>query len=146
MEEALTASIPATEKAQTDRSRRIAKTKGDMKGLIPKDREARAERLAALEAAFTKLNTQIELLNRAQRRVADLRREVASVRNTTAPQQLDQLKTSFSEAELKDEQWGAFLLVFKGNVDQVIADQSACLLYTSPSPRDATLSRMPSSA
>ena len=26
------------------------------------------------------------------------------------------------------------------------ADQSTCLLYTSPSPRDATLSRMPSSA
>ena len=27
-----------------------------------------------------------------------------------------------------------------------IADAKACLLYTSPSPRDATLSRMPSSA
>ena len=26
------------------------------------------------------------------------------------------------------------------------ADRSSCLLYTSPSPRDATLSRMPSSA
>ena len=32
-------------------------------------------------------------------------------------------------------------------VDSVrIASYSACLLYTSPSPRDATLSRMPSSA
>ena len=28
----------------------------------------------------------------------------------------------------------------------VTADAGACLLYTSPSPRDATLSRMPSSA
>ena len=27
-----------------------------------------------------------------------------------------------------------------------IAQQMCCLLYTSPSPRDATLSRMPSSA
>ena len=27
-----------------------------------------------------------------------------------------------------------------------VASDSACLLYTSPSPRDATLSRMPSSA
>ena len=27
-----------------------------------------------------------------------------------------------------------------------VAEQYACLLYTSPSPRDATLSRMPSSA
>ena len=29
---------------------------------------------------------------------------------------------------------------------QTIADLGVCLLYTSPSPRDATLSRMPSSA
>ena len=28
----------------------------------------------------------------------------------------------------------------------ILADNSICLLYTSPSPRDATLSRMPSSA
>ena len=30
--------------------------------------------------------------------------------------------------------------------DAVIAQYCDCLLYTSPSPRDATLSRMPSSA
>ena len=30
--------------------------------------------------------------------------------------------------------------------DFVIKDYCCCLLYTSPSPRDATLSRMPSSA
>ena len=30
--------------------------------------------------------------------------------------------------------------------DVAMADKKACLLYTSPSPRDATLSRMPSSA
>ena len=126
-EEALTASIPAIEKAQADRLIRIKKARKDMKGLIPKDRKARAERLAVLEAAFTKLNTQIELLNRAQRRVADLQREVDSVRNTTAPQQLDQLKTSFTETALTEEQWDVFSLVFKGNVDQVIADRSAAI-------------------
>ena len=32
----------------------------------------------------------------------------------------------------------------RGSVDSLIT--STCLLYTSPSPRDATLSRMPSSA
>ena len=31
-------------------------------------------------------------------------------------------------------------------VDVLIPNKMACLLYTSPSPRDATLSRMPSSA
>ena len=33
-----------------------------------------------------------------------------------------------------------------GNKITAIAGESSCLLYTSPSPRDATLSRMPSSA
>ena len=31
-------------------------------------------------------------------------------------------------------------------VGNIIAKKGSCLLYTSPSPRDATLSRMPSSA
>ena len=33
-----------------------------------------------------------------------------------------------------------------GDDGQVFASGTDCLLYTSPSPRDATLSRMPSSA
>ena len=33
-----------------------------------------------------------------------------------------------------------------GNQDSIVPDGKDCLLYTSPSPRDATLSRMPSSA
>ena len=32
------------------------------------------------------------------------------------------------------------------NMDEHLAKSNVCLLYTSPSPRDATLSRMPSSA
>ena len=32
------------------------------------------------------------------------------------------------------------------SADVIIGDCGVCLLYTSPSPRDATLSRMPSSA
>ena len=49
----------------------------------------------------------------------------------------------YSLHEAKDYQWanGGVVLDWKGNV--LYED---CLLYTSPSPRDATLSRMPSSA
>ena len=35
---------------------------------------------------------------------------------------------------------------WKGNLETLLGEEHACLLYTSPSPRDATLSRMPSSA
>ena len=46
------------------------------------------------------------------------------------------------------------MLIFSGSSNPELADkvakelgtELACLLYTSPSPRDATLSRMPSSA
>ena len=36
--------------------------------------------------------------------------------------------------------------LYKAIKDELIRQQQHCLLYTSPSPRDATLSRMPSSA
>ena len=36
--------------------------------------------------------------------------------------------------------------VLTGETAKALAPLSSCLLYTSPSPRDATLSRMPSSA
>ena len=41
--------------------------------------------------------------------------------------------------------WGLSQLMF-GLLQAIVALKYNCLLYTSPSPRDATLSRMPSSA
>ena len=59
----------------------------------------------------------------------------------------------------KIESWAEVQIVRRGNVlsiygrkdncdltKKLINDLYSCLLYTSPSPRDATLSRMPSSA
>ena len=43
--------------------------------------------------------------------------------------------------EVKDQFEGTIKLIF-----QPAEEKLPCLLYTSPSPRDATLSRMPSSA
>ena len=49
--------------------------------------------------------------------------------------------------ELSDDEWAEYLFMRK-NIKGVQFERwnHACLLYTSPSPRDATLSRMPSSA
>ena len=55
-------------------------------------------------------------------------------------------------ATFEARHWGRdlkILCVEKANIDRsgaVAQGLYACLLYTSPSPRDATLSRMPSSA
>ena len=56
-------------------------------------------------------------------------------------------KTNFSSNSAKSE--GGGLLLLEQNhlyVTQSQFTDNSCLLYTSPSPRDATLSRMPSSA
>ena len=51
--------------------------------------------------------------------------------------------TCFNRKKVRD--WAASAQRRGSNVD-LAARAEACLLYTSPSPRDATLSRMPSSA
>ena len=48
--------------------------------------------------------------------------------------------------DLHIRNYGHSLAVLKESGADISASAQACLLYTSPSPRDATLSRMPSSA
>ena len=55
-----------------------------------------------------------------------------------------------TEAELKNQaayrQYGYDMQLWDLNKQKILADRNHCLLYTSPSPRDGLLSRMPSSA
>ena len=66
------------------------------------------------------------------------------------PDYLDVAATRISAADFLDSQLGELfsLMVDRHDAGQPITPQSLlpCLLYTSPSPRDRTRSRMPSSA
>ena len=55
---------------------------------------------------------------------------------------LKDLSHSYLKTQSSDADWA----VRDVNIDWEDGGAYACLLYTSPSPRDATLSRMPSSA
>ena len=52
----------------------------------------------------------------------------------------------YKEMKDKYDYMQGFNVNSKEDIAKTVAVFSACLLYTSPSPRDATLSRMPSSA
>ena len=127
VEDALNNRIPIIKKEQEERKKRIETTAKEMKSLIPKDKEERAERLAALELTLAMANTAVEKLNRAKMRVDDLRKEVEGVRKTTAPHQLTDLKKTYEEAGLTGTQWEAFAMVFKGDVDAVLVDRTAAI-------------------
>ena len=55
------------------------------------------------------------------------------------------LRYGRDRSDAKDILQEGFIQIFK-NIHQFKGEGDICLLYTSPSPRDATLSRMPSSA
>ena len=65
---------------------------------------------------------------------------VVDLHAITVPQDPDMLRASTREV-------AASLIAAGISTERsILFNQSCCLLYTSPSPRDATLSRMPSSA
>lgn len=124
IEEALHARIPTIMQEQTERAARITRLSTEMKQLIPTEKEANANTLAILEATLTKMNSVVERLNRSKLRVDDLKREIDTTRKVIAPQRLEELKESFSEAGLSDEQWQSFEMVFKGEVDAIMTDKA----------------------
>ena len=56
------------------------------------------------------------------------------------------LLTPAEEIELGNQVQKMMILTEDGQLNEKINDFTSCLLYTSPSPRDGLLSRMPSSA
>ena len=81
--------------------------------------------------------------------LSDLYQEILLEHNSK-PRNFKALKDANQTSEgynpLCGDQITLSLKVVDGVIDDVGFQGSGCLLYTSPSPRDATLSRMPSSA
>ena len=100
---------------------------------------ARLNILACLDTYQTTLQTPepphplLPLINMREQRVTRQRRRVAADREQE-PREVGR--------PLRDERRREFALEARATD----ACRGVCLLYTSPSPRDATLSRMPSSA
>ena len=100
------------------------------------------------------MNTDTAIHNTLQRLAADMRDQplAALLKDATRARglvwQLDDLRVDLSRQYLNDSVM-AHLQDFgdsRGLADKISALFAGCLLYTSPSPRDLSTSRMPSSA
>ena len=103
--------------------------------------DGHAESLAQLPA----LNqTQIDLMRSMVERLdqQSTATEVLGERLGDMPKMFEKLNSSLEKVAATDQRTASTLGEFKDNMTRI----QACLLYTSPSPRDRTRSRMPSSA
>ena len=101
---------------------------------------------AAKENATNELS---KIRQETEKIILEAREKAKTEKNKTALDVVESKKTASEQIlQVKEETAEAVAQVRENGVleKQKIAFDIACLLYTSPSPRDATLSRMPSSA
>ena len=101
-------------------SAQIEKFKSEMKGILPKDKEAHAKKLMELEAEFTRSEAKVEGLRLQRKRLGDLLADVRQTTQSREPNRFRDLQTRFAGAGLSAADWEVFRMVFKGDVEHVI--------------------------
>lgn len=94
----------------------------DLAKLVVKGTEAHATRHAELSVAAEKIRGRIQAYGAQRRTFVALQDEVKSMRATGAPEMLRQVQARHANSGLDPEQWDQFLLIYKGDVDQSLAD------------------------
>lgn len=89
----------------------------DLAKLIVKGTEAQVKRHAELSTFAQAIRSQIQAYTNQRRTFVAMQDEVASTRATKAPELLRQAQARHGHSGLNDQQWGEFLLIYKGSVD-----------------------------
>ena len=156
--------------AEEDKNKGIEIAKQELKIKLMEDRQKKDTKIQDLESKLNiaeekKLNALNELKNKATNKINLLNNEVIKLKEDIERQSVISdlsSKNKVIEAvnSLEKEKTSLINLIEKMKLEQSINEREieekfknkiterdlTCLLYTSPSPRDATLSRMPSSA
>lgn len=103
----------------------IAGYNADQAKLVVKGTEAQVARHTQLSAAAQTLRTKIQAYNNQRRTFVALQDEVRSMRATGAPEMLRQIQTRHNNSGLNVDQWGEFLLIYKGDVDKSLTAYTA---------------------
>lgn len=93
----------------------------DRAKLVVKGTETQVARHTQLSEAAQQLHNRIQAIGNQRRTFIALQDEVRSMRATGAPEMLRQAQARHSNSGLNVEQWDAFLLIYKGDVDKSLA-------------------------
>jgi energy-coupling factor transporter ATP-binding protein EcfA2 len=100
----------------------IADYTTDRAKLVVKGTDAQVARHTKLSEAAQKLRNKIQGFGNQRRTFVALQDEVRSMRATGAPEMLRQAQARHGNSGMSAEQWDAFLLVYKGDVDKNLTD------------------------
>jgi ABC-type lipoprotein export system ATPase subunit len=121
-EDFLKSQLPLLQANREVLRKEVEAARAELAKLVPKGKEERAALLTQLETACAKVQTKVEGLHRRQRALDDLVAEVAHVRNSREPSRLTEMRRNFIGAELSENEWIAFQMVFAGEVDSILTE------------------------
>jgi len=93
----------------------------DLSKLVVKGTEAQALRHTALNEGVQRLASRVQGFNAQRRTFLAMQDEVKNTRATKAPEMLRDAQARHAGSGLSPEQWDAFLLTYKGKVDDALA-------------------------
>jgi len=138
-EERLHDQLPKLRKDRDALIQQINKARQEIRTILPKGQEERANRLLELEDACTAVEGKVEAVARKQQALSDLLAEVEYIVQQQEPQRFSDMIGRFSEAGFKETEWEEFSMIFKGDVKAMIASakravakESATLLNGDP--------------
>jgi hypothetical protein len=111
---------------QTVQKRELIKNyNADLSKLVLKGSEGQAKRHAQLNEVAQGIVAKIQSYQNQSRMFATMQDEVSNMRSTKAPEMLRQVQARYPGSGLDATQWDAFLLIYKGDVDQALTDYIA---------------------
>lgn len=125
----------------------------DLLKLVVKGNEAQAKRHAEIGLAAQALSSKVASFGAQRRAFTAMQDEVNNTRATKSPAMLRDAQARHEGSGLSAEQWDAFLLIYKGDVDKALADyivwadgEIAKITGTAPPDGDPNIALVPDDA
>jgi hypothetical protein len=122
--------LPQLKSLRNEKATSLSNDRDTRKTMVTGGGADRSQRLEELTAAATAVERTVEDARRKLQALSDLQAEVQSMRSMRLPELLSDLQRRHSEVDLTDDAWQKFALVFAGDVDSVLSEQTSVLEAT----------------
>lgn len=114
------ASLVGLTRQREEKFKLIEKDKKDRKALTAKGTKERVQRLEEISSAVDAARLRVEDAKTRHRSLLLLEDAVASLRKSSGPAYLKDLRKNYADAALTEAQWKSFELTFAGDVDSIL--------------------------